>query len=70
VRHAGHDAPPSFSYFVKCGFDGEYTESNHRLISTPAWASPQKWRVPGALAAVVIHLRTVSSESLQRITNR
>jgi len=54
------------SYFadedlVKSGFGGEHTESNHRLMYTCAWASPQKWRAPGAFAVSEFHLRTVSA---------
>ena len=60
ARRADRPAPPTVSYFAKSGFDGEHTESNHRLIWTPAWASPQKWRVLGALAAVMFHLSAVS----------
>jgi len=32
ARRADRAAPPSVSYFAKSGFDGEHTESNHRLI--------------------------------------
>jgi len=32
ARPAGHAVPQSLFYIVKFGFDGERTESNHRLI--------------------------------------
>lgn len=47
---------------MKSGFEGEQAESNHRLMYTWAWPSPQKWRASAALAASTFHLRTVSSE--------
>jgi len=45
-RKNGYDSLRFLFYIVTSGFDGEYTESNQRLMQTPAWASPQKWRVP------------------------
>jgi hypothetical protein len=45
---------------LKTGFDGPHTDSNHRLIYTWAWASPQKCRAAGPLAAVKSHLMTAS----------
>ena len=47
---------------MKSGFDGEHVESNHRLMYTWAWPSPQKWRAPAALAAAAFHLTTVSAK--------
>jgi hypothetical protein len=47
---------------VKSGLEGEHAESNHRLMYTWAWPSPQKWRAPVASAASAFHLRTVSFE--------
>jgi len=35
------DQAASCVYFVKSGFAGVHTESNHRLMYTWAWASPQ-----------------------------
>jgi hypothetical protein len=55
---------------MKSGFEGEHVESNHRLMYTWAWPSPQKWRAPVALAASTFHLRTVSSEFPHWITNQ
>ncbi len=55
---------------MKSGFEGEHAESNHRLMYTWASPSPQKCRAPAALAASAFHLRTVSSEFSQRITNQ
>lgn len=48
---------------VKSALGGEHTESNHRLIYTPAWASPQQCLAPGAFAASKFHLCTVRSRS-------
>jgi hypothetical protein len=35
---------------MKSGFEGEQAESNHRLVYTWAWPSPQKWRASPAIA--------------------
>jgi hypothetical protein len=45
---------------VKSGFGGEHMESNHRLMYTCAWASPQKCHAPAEFALAKLHLRTVS----------
>jgi len=55
---------------VESGLGGEQTESNQRLIYICACASPQKCRASAVLAASWFHLSTVSSPSLQRITNQ
>ena len=55
---------------VKSGLGGEHTDSNQRLMYTWAWASPQKWRAPEALAASEFHLRTLSLSSLHWIMNQ
>src|SRR5258708_8998532 len=49
-------------------FGGEQTDSNQRLIYTWAWASPQKCRAVGLVAAVKSHLMTASFWSPHSIT--
>lgn len=55
---------------MKSGLGGAQMESNHRLMYTSAWASPQKCRAPSALAAAEFQRCTVRSVSPQRITNQ
>src|ERR1700739_4864921 len=49
---------------------GTHTESNHRLMNTWAWASPQKCRAAGPLATSRFHLCTASFRSPHSITNQ
>jgi hypothetical protein len=48
---------------LKSGLGGEHTESNHRLMYTSAWASPQKFLAPPASAASEFQRWTESWES-------
>jgi hypothetical protein len=54
----------------KQGLGGTHMDSNQRLMYTWAWASPQKCRAVGLLAAVKSHLMTASCCSPHSITNQ
>jgi hypothetical protein len=50
---------------LKSGLGGLHIDSNHRLMYTWEWASPQKCRAPVAFAASEFQRCTVSCESPQ-----
>jgi hypothetical protein len=42
---------------MKSGFEGEHAVSNHRMVYTWAWPSPQKWCAPAPFAASAYHFK-------------
>ena len=58
--HIAGSAVEAVYEILNAGLRGQHTDSNQRLIYTWAWASPQKCRAAGLVAAVKSHLMTAS----------